>query len=41
MAAPVIGLDPTLPVIVDLGTSVIPDFDRITKSPATPRFTGD
>jgi len=29
MAAPVIGLDPTFPVIADGGTSVIPDFDKM------------
>ena len=39
IAAPVIGLDPISPVIADLGTSVIPDFDKITKLPATRRFT--
>ena len=32
-------LVPTSPVISDLYTSVIPDFDRIAKLPATPRFT--
>src|SRR5665647_918602 len=30
---------PIFPVIADEETSVIPEFDRITKSPATPRFT--
>jgi hypothetical protein len=39
IAAPVIGLVPILPLIADLGTSVIPDLDRITKLPATPRST--
>jgi hypothetical protein len=39
IAAPVIGLVPIFPVITDLGTSVIHDFDRITKLPATPRST--
>jgi hypothetical protein len=39
IAAPVIGLDPTFPTIADAGTSVIPDFDRITKLPADLRLT--
>src|SRR5450755_3713530 len=39
-AAPVIGLVPTSPVTAEVGTSVIPDFVRITKSPADLRFTG-
>jgi hypothetical protein len=34
------GLVPTLPVISEAGTSVIPDFDRMTKLLALPRFTG-
>jgi hypothetical protein len=34
------GLVPTLPVISEAGTSVIPDFDKITKPLALPRFTG-
>src|SRR5580698_837104 len=33
------GLVPTFPVTSELGTSVIPDFDRMTKYPAPPRFT--
>jgi len=40
MAAPVMGLAPTFPVILDEGTSVIPDFVRIAKELALPRFTG-
>lgn len=28
------------PVIADVGTLVIPDFERITKLPADPRLTG-
>src|SRR5450756_33170 len=40
MAAPVIGEVPIFPVILDVGTSVIPDSDRITKLPAVPRTTG-
>src|SRR5664279_1417913 len=39
-AAPVMGLVPTFPVTAEVGTSVIPDFVRITKSPADRRFTG-
>ena len=39
-AAPVIGLVPTSPVTAEVGTSVMPDFVRITKSPADRRFTG-
>src|ERR1035438_6971529 len=39
-AAPVMGLVPTSPVTAEVGTSVIPDFVRITKSPADLRFTG-
>ena len=39
-AAPVIGLVPTSPVTAEAGTSVIPDFVRITKSPADLRLTG-
>src|ERR1017187_8324732 len=39
-AAPVIGLVPTSPVTAEVGTSVIPDSVRITKSPADLRFTG-
>jgi hypothetical protein len=38
--APVIGLVPTSPVTAEAGTSVIPDFVRIAKSPAVLRFTG-
>jgi len=34
------GLVPTLPVISEAGTSVIPDFDRMTNPAALPRFTG-
>jgi hypothetical protein len=34
------GLVPTSPVTAEVGTSVIPDFVRITKSPADLRFTG-
>src|SRR5579862_8501392 len=33
------GLVPTFPVTSEPGTSVIPDFDRMTKYPAPPRFT--
>jgi hypothetical protein len=33
------GLTPILPVTVDWGTVEIPDFARITKSPAVPRPT--
>jgi hypothetical protein len=40
LAAPVIGLVPTPPVMADPGTFVIPVFDRITKLPAVPRLTG-
>jgi hypothetical protein len=40
MAAPVMGLDPTSPVIEEANTSVMPDFDRIAKLLAEPRFTG-
>jgi len=40
IAAPVMGLVPISPLIVDLYTSVIPDLDKIAKLPATPRFTG-
>src|SRR5450755_2164175 len=39
-AAPVIGLAPTSPVTFEVGTSVIPVFDRITKLPAFLRSTG-
>jgi hypothetical protein len=39
IAAPVIGLVPISPVIIEAGSLVIPDFDRITKLPATPRST--
>src|SRR5450755_2802301 len=39
-AAPVIGLVPTSAVTAEVGTSVIPDFVRITKSPADLRLTG-
>ena len=39
-AAPVIGLVPTSPVTAEAGTFVIPDFVRITKSPADLRLTG-
>src|SRR5450756_638377 len=39
MAAPLIGEVPIFPVIIDGGTSVIPDSDRITKLPAVPRST--
>jgi hypothetical protein len=38
IAAPVIGLDPTFPVIADGGTSVIPDCVKIVKEAAVPRF---
>jgi hypothetical protein len=34
------GLVPIFPVIFEAGTSVIPDFDRITKWPPPPRSTG-
>ena len=34
------GLVPTSPVTAEVGTSVIPDFVRIAKSPADLRFTG-
>ena len=40
MEAPEMGLDPTSPVMTELGTSVMPDFDRIANEPAAPRFTG-
>jgi hypothetical protein len=40
MKAPEIGLDPTFPVMIELGTSVIPDFDKMAKEPAAPRLTG-
>ena len=40
MAAPVIGLDPTFPVIAEAYTSVTPVFDRIANVPALARFTG-
>src|SRR5665213_704789 len=33
------GLVPTFPVTSEVGTSVIPDFDKITKCRAPPRFT--
>src|SRR5580658_5083226 len=39
-AAPVIGLVPTSPVTAEVGTLVIPDLVRITKSPADLRSTG-
>src|SRR3989338_1832470 len=39
IAAPVIGLVPMFPSISDVGTFVIPDFDKITKLPDVPRFT--
>ena len=35
-----IGLTPISPVTADVGTVDIPDFARITKLPAVPRFTG-
>src|ERR1051325_517070 len=34
------GLVPMSPVISEAGTSVIPDLDKMTKWPASPRFTG-
>jgi hypothetical protein len=40
IAAPVIGLVPIFPVIAEVGTSVIPDFDRVAKLPADPSSTG-
>jgi hypothetical protein len=40
MAAPVMGLAPTSPLIADGGTSVTPVFVRIAKVPALPRITG-
>jgi hypothetical protein len=40
MAAPVIGLAPTFPVMIERGTSVMPDFVRIAKLAADRRFTG-
>jgi len=39
-AAPVIGLVPTSPTIDEVGTFVIPAFERITKPPADLRSTG-
>ena len=39
MAAPVIGLDPTSPVTVDLYTSVTPVLDSMAKLPARPKST--
>src|ERR1022692_1061793 len=40
IAAPVIGLAPTSPLIADGKTSVMPDLVRIAKIPAFPRGTG-
>src|ERR1700676_547549 len=40
MAAPVIGLAPTSPVITDDGTSVTPDLVRTAKEDADLRSTG-
>jgi hypothetical protein len=34
------GLTPISPVIAEVGIVEIPDFARITKLPAVPRFTG-
>src|ERR1019366_8611123 len=41
IAAPVMGLVPTSPVIFELGTSLTPDFDRTAKEPAAPTLTGN
>ena len=40
MAVESIGLTPISPVIAEGGTVLMPDFDRIAKLPAFPRFTG-
>ena len=40
MAVAEIGLTPRSPVIAEVGTFVIPDFDRTTKLAALPRLTG-
>jgi hypothetical protein len=40
MAVALIGLTPIFPVILVVPVVEIPDFDRITKLPAVPRFTG-
>lgn len=40
MAVLVIGLTPISPTIEVAPVVEIPDFDRITKLPAVPRFTG-
>ena len=39
MAVLSIGLTPIFPVIEVVPVAEIPDFDRITKLPAVPRFT--
>jgi len=39
-AAPVIGLEPTFPIIADEGTSVTPVSVKIANGAAVPRFTG-
>jgi hypothetical protein len=41
IAAPVMGLAPTFPVIFEEGTSVMPDFDKMANAPAVPRLTGN
>jgi len=40
MAVDAIGLTPRSPVMAEVGTFVIPDFVRMTKWAAAPRFTG-
>jgi hypothetical protein len=40
MAVEPMGLTPISPVTTELGTVEIPDFARIAKLPADPRFTG-
>jgi len=40
MAAPVMGLAPTFPLMTEAGTSVTPVLVRMAKVPAVPRLTG-
>lgn len=40
MAVAAIGLTPRFPIIAEVGTFVTPDFVKITKGAALPRFTG-